>query len=148
MARTSAYVEELSKSFATSLNAATESPALLLAFVGPDSYTIITPAMAFRRIGVASAWSASRRTRAVLAAELQVCAAARSRRPMELPALRPIGGLRLHSLVFVTNYQPSVVDVAAWSNPDSRVMLASARHRAKRRLRGLGAADRGHARRL
>ena len=42
---------------------------------------------------------------------------------MELPALRPIGGLRLHSLVFVTNYQPSVVDVAAWSNPDSRVML-------------------------
>ena len=43
MARTSAYVEELSKSFATSLNAATESPALLLAFVGRDSYTLITP---------------------------------------------------------------------------------------------------------
>ena len=40
---------------------------------------------------------------------------------MELPSPRPIGGLRLHSLVFVTNYQPSVVDVAAWSNPDSRV---------------------------
>ena len=52
MARTSAYVEELSKSFATSLNAATESPALLLAFVARDSYTIITPVMAFRRMGL------------------------------------------------------------------------------------------------
>ena len=38
-------------------------------------------------------------------------------------SLRPIGSLRLHSLVFVTNYQPNVIDIAASANPDVRVML-------------------------
>lgn len=37
--------------------------------------------------------------------------------------LHPISSLKLHSLVFITNYQPNVIDVAAAANPDARVML-------------------------
>ena len=38
-------------------------------------------------------------------------------------APQPVGSLRLHALVFVTNYAPNVVELAAWSNPDCRVIL-------------------------
>lgn len=45
-------------------------------------------------------------------------------------ALQPVGSLRLHALVFVTNYQPNVVELAAWSNPDCRVIVIGlSRHR-------------------
>ena len=36
--------------------------------------------------------------------------------------LQPLNRLTLHALVFVTNYVPTVVELAAWSNPRLRVI--------------------------